>query len=295
MSVSAAGFRVPIVSRVQDYFQLTKPRPVSLVLLSTLVGYWVESDGPLMPAKLILVMIGTALVAAGAMTLNQWMEKSFDAQMERTANRPLPAGRLHPREALIFGGLLTSAGLMLLHTVVNPLSAHLAFLTLAGYLGLYTPLKRVTSLSTIVGAVPGALPPLVGWTAAGGRLDFTAWILFTIIFLWQMPHFLAIGWLYRKEYERAGFSMLSVEDPSGAQVARQIMIYALALLPVSLAPTLFGLTGPWYFIAALVLGIGFCRVAWSGLKSLDFKAREIFHASVIYLSLLLIFMMADKA
>ena len=281
-------------ARVRDYLELAKPRLVSLVLLSAAVGFFLASRGPVDVPLLLATFFGTAFVAAGSMTLNQWMEREEDARMIRTAARPLPAGRLQPAEALVFGIVLSLCGLAVLFWTVNPVSALLAALTLASYLFLYTPLKRKTTLCTIVGAVPGALPPLIGCAAVQGRPSFEAWILFAVIFLWQMPHFLAIAWLYRDDYAAAGFRMLSVDDPAGRQVGRQIILYSLALLPASLLPSAAGLTGPVYFLTALVLGIGFIALAFRSAGRMAQNARPLFRASVIYLALLLVLMVLDK-
>ena len=281
-------------SRTHDYMELAKTRLVSLVLLSTGVGFFLGSFGRFDWLLFLSAVSGTALVAAGSMVLNQWMERVEDARMTRTAARPLPAGRMHSAEAFIFGVILFVSGLAVLLITTNPVTAFLAALTFASYLILYTPLKSKTSLCTIVGAVPGALPPLIGWAAAAGKPSFEAWILFAILFLWQMPHFLAIAWMYRKEYAAAGFKMLSVTDPSGVQVSRQILIYSLALLPVSLLPTVVHLNGIFYFLSALILGIYYIRLAIESLDHLDQKARQLFRASIIYLALLLVMMVIDK-
>lgn len=281
-------------ARAAEYLELTKMRLVSLVLLSTAVGFFLGGrhfDGILFAISLA----GTGLVAAGSMALNQWWERREDAQMARTMNRPLPASKLSPAEAFWFGIILSAAGLALLYSQVNFETAFLAGLTLVTYVLFYTPLKKTTSLSTIVGAVPGALPPLIGWAAAAGTTSFEAWLLFAIIFLWQMPHFLAIAWLYRKDYAAAGFKMLSVTDPSGRQVSRQILLYSLALLPVSLLPSALGLLGLLYFLGALLFGLGFIALSVESLKNLDQKAGVLFRASILYLSGLLLLMVLDKA
>ena len=288
-------------SRFSDYMELSKARLVSLVLLSAAVGFFLAPrTGPAgvaagMDFPLFFVsLLGTAFVAAGSMSLNQWMERREDAEMKRTAARPLPAGRMQPLEALFFGTGISLAGFLILFFAVNAVAAFLAVLTLISYLLLYTPMKRMTSLCTVVGAIPGAIPPLIGWAAATGKAPFEAWVLFTIIFLWQMPHFLAIAWICRKEYESAGFKMLSVVDPSGAQVGRQIILYSAALLPVSLLPSIFGLTGKIYFFGALGLGAWVCFLSVRSFRSLDQKARPFFRASILYLALLLILMVVDK-
>lgn len=293
-SVSALSSIVATRARVWDYLELAKPRVVSLVLLSTAVGFFLASPRPINFSVLFHALFGTALVAAGAMALNQWMERDRDGLMARTENRPLPARRMQPSEALSFAVLLTAAGLAVLAGLQHSGAAMLAFLTLASYVFAYTPLKSKTSLCTIVGALPGALPTLIGWTAAAGRPSYEGWILFFILFLWQMPHFLAIAWIYREEYAAARFCMLSVSDPDGRCVARQILLYSLALLPVSLLPTLAGQTGLLYFLTALVLGAGFIALGATGLKRLDQNAPLLFRASLVYLTLLLVLMVVDK-
>ena len=274
--------------------ELSKARLVSLVLLSMAVGFFLGSPAGMDMPLFFVALFGTAFVAAGSMSLNQWMERREDAQMSRTAARPLPAGRMQPSEALLFGIGTSMAGLLILFFAVNSVSAFLAALTLVSYLLLYTPLKRKTSLCTVVGALPGAIPPLIGWAAATGKTPFEAWLLFTIIFLWQMPHFLAIAWICRREYESAGFKMLSVTDPTGGQVGRQIILYSLALLPVSLLPSIIGLTKSFYFFGALILGAWISYLSITGSRDLDRRARPFFRASILYLALLLILMVADK-
>lgn len=283
-----------IQSRVFDYWELTKPRLVLLVLLSTVVGYFLAVDDSWDVGLLLAVLIGTAFVAASSMALNQWMEKQPDARMSRTAKRPLPAGRLDSVKALVFGIVLGITGLLILFFTTNVLTCFLSALTVISYLFLYTPLKQKTELCTIVGAIPGALPPLIGWAAVRDSISFEAWILFFIVFFWQMPHFLAIGWMYRKEYEQAGFCMLSCTDQDGQRVARQIVLYSCALLPVSLLPSVVGLTGIFYFFGAFILGIVFVVLAVLSLKNLDQKAKMLFRASIAYLTFLFIFMLLDK-
>ncbi len=281
-------------AQVLDYFELTKPRLVFLVLLSTLVGFVLGSKGPIPLGLLFKMLTGTALVAGGSMALNEWLERKEDAKMARTAKRPLPSARLEPTQALLFGVLTSILGLILLEIEVSSSCALLAALTLASYLFLYTPLKKKTSLCTIVGALPGALPPLIGWSAASNSLSFQGWILFSILFLWQMPHFLAIGWRYRDEYKRAGFHMLSLEDETGERVGRQMVLYTLSLFAVSLLPTIAGMTGYFYFAGAFFLGVGLIGFTVSSLKQMDQKSRPLFFASIIYLTCLLILMVIDR-
>jgi protoheme IX farnesyltransferase len=272
-------------ARVAGFVQLTKPRITVLVVLTTLVGFLVAAPRPLPLLLLLNTVVGTAMAAGAAGALNQWAERRADAEMRRTARRPLPSGRLTPREAAVFGVALTAGGTIYLALTANVLASALAALTVGSYLLLYTPLKRVTSLATIVGAVPGALPPMIGWAAARGRLGVEAWVLFGIVFLWQMPHFLALAQLYRADYARAGFRMLTVEDASGASAGRQALLYALALVPVSLLPTPLGLAGGVYFAGTLALGLAF--LLGSAGMALDpanpAAARRLFHISLLYL------------
>ncbi|MEE8368162.1 MAG: heme o synthase, partial [Thermoanaerobaculia bacterium] len=244
---------------------------------------------------LLATLLGTGLVAAAGAALNHLLERDTDALMGRTANRPLPTGRLQPRSALVFGLALALAGLVELWIAVNALTALLGAVALLGYLAIYTPLKRVTSLSTLVGAVPGAIPPMMGWTGASGQLEAGAWVLFGILFLWQLPHFLAIGWLCREDYAQAGFPLLSVKDTDGHRTARQMMSYGAALIPVSLLPTVLGLTGTIYLLGAIALGLvflGFC-VAFSFSYSVR-AARQVLLMSVVYLPGVLAFILLDR-
>ena len=282
-------------SRMADYLQLIKPRLVFMVLLSTVTGYYLSSfNFSADPLKFWMMLLGTAFVACGSMTLNEVLEVETDSKMIRTQNRPLPAGRLSIREALIFGGVTSVLGFTILISSVNWLAAALAFATWAGYLFVYTPLKSKTSLSTVVGAVPGALPPLIGWASASGHINFHGFILFLIMFFWQLPHFLAIAWMYREDYERAGLPILSVIDRDGTFVSRQMILNMCALMPVSLLPTIFTLTGTLYFFGAFSLGIFFAAVIIFASSNLDLRARWVLRASVIYLASLLILMVVDK-
>jgi protoheme IX farnesyltransferase len=239
---------------------------------------------PRWSALLVAALAGTGLVAAGASTLNQVLERATDALMNRTRNRPIPAGRIRPAEATLFGALLTGAGIALLAALCGPLAAIVALATWASYLFLYTPLKRRTHLATLVGAVPGALPPVIGWAAASGRLEPGAFILFAIVFLWQIPHFLAIAWLYRDDYERGGLQVLPVIDREGVLTGRQAVIHSVALLVVSLAPVAAGLGGTLYLAGAVVLGVALTLAALRFARARDLgAARFLFLASVLYL------------
>ena len=279
----------------RDYITLTKPRLNSLAILTTLAGFYLGSAGPLNWGLLVLSLLGTTAVAAGCGTLNQWFEAEADLQMKRTRKRPLPAGRVKREHAFWFGVVLSTAGVLILYFFVNVLTAFLGLAALVSYVVFYTPLKRITSLCTVVGAVPGAIPPMMGWAAAQGRIGPEGWTLFAILFLWQMPHFLAIGWMYRDDYARAGFPMLSVVDPKGGSTGLMSMLYALALLPVSLLPAYFHMTGAVYFWTALVLSLAF--LFYSGLlawhKNL-YYARGLFWFSITYLPVLFLTMVLDK-
>jgi heme o synthase len=282
-------------SRLADYVELTKPRMNFLVLSTTMVGYAMGSQGWSDWPRVINTLIGTALCAGGAAALNMWMEVERDRLMPRTRNRPLPAGRLQAGDAMGFGLALALGGMAYLATTVNLLTALLGAATIGLYVFVYTPLKRVTSLNTIVGAVPGAVPPVMGFTAACGTLTAEAMAVFAILFLWQMPHFLAIAILYKGDYAAAKFKMLPVVDDDLDFTGRQIMLYSAALVPVSMLPSLLGMTGVLYAASAVVLGMGFF---WFGLACATAKtradARRLFFASIIYLPVLLAVMMIDK-
>jgi protoheme IX farnesyltransferase len=282
-------------SRLVDYLQLTKPRLNLLVVFTTAGGYWLGVGGHVDLGRLLHAVVGTALVAGGSAVFNQLYERDVDALMTRTRTRPLPDGRLSPPQAFWFGLVLCALGLGQLALAVNPLSAVVAFATLVTYVLIYTPMKRRSSFSTVVGAVPGALPPVIGWAAATNTLSREAWLLFAIIFLWQMPHFLALAWMYRDEYGRAGFPILPVSEPDGRSTARQTLAYAAALLPVSLAPALTGLAGGIYFGVALVLSLGFLWLSFRFARTLTRPAaRDLFLGSLLYLPLIWIFMMATR-
>jgi len=282
-------------SRTTDYVALAKPRLNLLVVVSAVAGYVMASGDTRDVWRLLWMITGTGLVAGGASAFNQIIEREPDGLMRRTRLRPMPDGRLAPREAWVFGSILTIAGLATLALGANLLSALVAFVTMASYAIVYTPLKRRSSFSTVIGAIPGALPPVIGWTAALDELSQGAWVLFGIVFLWQLPHFLAIAWIYREDYARAGFPMLPVIEPDGRSTARQAVIYALALLPVSLAPTLVGMAGAVYFAGALVLSLVFIALAlkFGATRSIP-DARRLFFGSIIYLPLIWMLMIADR-
>jgi protoheme IX farnesyltransferase len=265
------------------------------VLLTAAAGFYLGAPGGVDIGLLVRTLVGVALVAAGTNAFNQLRERDVDARMRRTAGRPLPSGRLSARAAGWFAAAISVAGVVYLAGAVNLLTAGLAALTLASYVLLYTPLKRRTTLNTLIGAVPGALPIVGGWTAAGGALGPAVTALFAILFLWQLPHFLALAWIYREDYRRAGLAMLCVHDPDGRQTGRMVLLYALALLPVSLMPTLLGVTGAWYFYGALALGVAYAgaSVALSHTVT-NSRAWRVFLVSIVYLPALLTLMVLDK-
>lgn len=278
-----------------DLVALTKPRVVLMILVTTLVGYYVGLGGAPDYARMLHLIIGTVLAAGGTLALNQYWERGVDALMERTRTRPLPDGRLQPLEALLFGTAITVLGVVYLAACVGALSAAVTAATAVLYLFAYTPLKLRTALCTIVGAVPGALPPVTGWVAARDDLALGAWILFGILFLWQLPHTLAIARLYRDDYARAGVRVLPVVDADGKTTERQILTGCLALLAVSLLPTLIGLTGGVYFVGAFALGLVFAVLG--GLQALapsPLSARRVLYASLLYLPALLALLAFDK-
>lgn len=283
--------------RLADLAEMTKPGITLMVTLTAGLGFLLAQGehGGFSFALLVYTLLGTALVSAGASVLNHVLERETDALMQRTAGRPLPTGRMDPDVALLFGVALGVAGLAELALTVNLLTSLLGAVALAGYVFVYTPLKRVSSLATVVGAVPGAIPPMMGWCAVTGRVDAAAWVLFGILFLWQMPHFLAIAWLCRADYASAGFPMLTVLDPEGSRTARQMVLYAAALVPVSLAPAALGLMGGLYFVGALALGLAYLGfgVAFSLRRSAT-EARWLMLASILYLPAVLLVMLLDR-
>ena len=278
-----------------DLCELVKARLTSLVLVTTLAGFYVGSRGPMHWALMFHALFGTALVAGGAAALNELIERRPDGAMRRTCGRPLPTGRISPNAALLIGFALAAGGLLYLFNLVSPLTGALAALTIGIYLFIYTPLKRVTTLNTLVGAIPGAVPPMIGWAAARGSLGVEAWALFAILFCWQMPHFLAIAWMYREDYARGGFVMLPNFDLDGGTTGRQAVNYSFALLLVSLTPSLLGFAGRWYFFGAFALGVWMIfRAAKLQLAPGRPHARQLFFASIIYLPLLLGLLALDK-
>ena len=266
---------------VRDYLELSKSRIVLMVLITTAAGF-LFAPGEVSALLMVHTLVGTALVAAGTNALNQYVEREHDGRMLRTRSRPLPAGRITPRAALVFSSAIAIVGTLYLGLAVNWLTAMLGAFTLTSYIFVYTPLKRVSTICTIIGAVPGAIPPLMGWTAATNELSLGGWIVFGILFLWQLPHFMAISWMYREDYARGGFAMLSTRDAEGAAVARQAIYYTLALLPVSVAPSLFGMTGAIYFLGAALAGVAL--LATTIRFFFDRRhARSLFMTSNLYL------------
>jgi heme o synthase len=295
--VSAARV-IPVAtnpSRAMAYVSLTKPDVSFLVVMTTLAGYYLGSRGPLDWARMLHTVFGTTSVAAGTSALNHYIERASDAFMRRTASRPLPTGQLRPRDAAIFGVTLVVLGTVYLALVAGPLAAGLGLFTAVSYLALYTPLKKRTTLATAIGAIPGAMPPLIGWVAARGSLSKEAWILFAIMVLWQFPHFFAIAWMYREDYARAGIKMLPTVDPQGTRTFRQIIGTAILLLPVSLLPALIGMTGVLYFFGAVVLGFILIQLClWASASRTNVRAKWLMHATVLHLPILLGLMMYDK-
>jgi len=281
--------------RLRDLLGLTKSGITAMVALSAAAGMLLGAQGPTSPALWVHTLLGTALVAAAASALNQVVERDADALMRRTAQRPLPAGRLQPDAAVLCAALLGAAGLLELALGANFLAAGLAAATLVGYVGVYTPLKKVSSLATVVGAIPGAVPPMIGWAAVRGSLGPGAWALFALLFFWQMPHFLSIAWIYRADYARGGFPMLSVNDEDGLRTSRQALLYCAALVPVSLLPSAIGLAGAVYFTGAIVAGVWF--LAASAAFALDRSApaaKRLMLVSVFYLPVVLAALAADR-
>jgi heme o synthase len=296
MKQTADAVPVPVTpSRTSDFVSLAKPRLNLLVVASTVVGYVMAGGDTHDFLRLLYLTAGTGLVAGGASAFNQVVERRTDALMQRTRLRPMPDGRIPVRDAVLFAWVLSTTGLGMLAFGANPLSAAVALVTVATYARIYTPLKRTSSFSTVIGAIPGALPPVIGWAAAQDALGRGAWVLFGIVFLWQLPHFLAIAWMYREDYARAGFPMLPVIEPDGRSTGRQAVIYALALLPLTLAPTLVGMTGAVYFAGALLLTLLFVGLTlrFNATRTIR-DARRLFFGSILYLPLLWILMIVDR-
>lgn len=279
----------------RDAIALTKPE-LTLLSVFTAVGAAFLAGGTALPLRtFVLTFLGTALVGGGAGTLNQFLERSFDRQMKRTENRPLPSGRMPPAHALALGSVLSLLGVLLLFIGTYPLAAALAVATLALYLGLYTPLKRLTPFATVLGGIPGALPPVIGWVAVRGEISPEAWSLFAVLYFWQMPHFLALAWMYRKDYERGGFQLLTVVDRSGDVTGRQILVYSIALIPASLMPVVVGLLGYLYCGGAFMLSLALLTLSVAFYRSrTNNAARHLFFGSLLYLTLLVALMALDR-
>lgn len=277
------------------YVVLTKPDVTFLVLITTLAGFYLGSSGSIEWSVMLSTVCATMLVAGGTAALNQYVERESDAVMRRTAQRPLPTGQLRARDALIFGILTIVAGAAWLALAANLLAAAVALTTTVLYLGLYTPLKKRTPLSTAVGAIPGALPPMIGWVAAHGSLSLGGWILFAILFFWQFPHFMSIAWMYREDYARAGIRMLPVVDRNGNSTFRQIVCTSAILVWVSALPSLVGMAGVHYFFLALILGMALLQVGlWANRSRTNARAKWLMHATVAHIPLLLICLVLDK-
>lgn len=285
---------ISLREKAAAYFELTKPRIAFMLVLTSAAGFYVGSAGGFQVGLFVNSMIGITLLAFGVATLNQYLERRIDVLMERTAKRPLPAGKIAPAEALVFGVLQCAVAEVYLYFLVNGLTAVLGLVVIVGYVLLYTPLKTRTSASTAIGAIPGAMPPLMGWTAAANDITLGAWALFVTQFLWQFPHFLAIAWMYREQYANAGILMLPVVEPEGKMTARQIVMFTVMLVPVSLAPFFLGFAGVIYLIGASVLGVWFLwtSIGMARAKTNE-KARKLLLASVIYLPLLFLLLVFD--
>ena len=291
----AAEARAAGAARIAAFVDLTKPRITFLVVLTAAAGFCMGSASGIDYVALLNMSVGIALLSSGIATLNQYLERDLDRLMRRTESRPLPSGKLAPVEAAMFGIALSAVATAYLAVFINPLSALLGVATLASYLFVYTPLKTKTTLSTVLGAFPGAMPPFIGWVAAQGRITVDAWVLFAILFLWQFPHFLAIAWMYRDDYARAGVKMLPVVEPEGRVTGQQIISYTLLLIPVSLLPVATGLAGSVYLVGASVLGLGFLYYsARAALVRTTWQARQLLLASVLYLPVLFGLMVLNR-
>ena len=281
--------------RAADYVELVKPRLVVMILITTAAGFYLGAQHTVDWMLCLHTVFGAGLTAAGVLGLNQYIERDVDAQMKRTQDRPLPGGRMSPLEALVVGAVLTGSGMLYLTFIVNMLSGFIISLIVVSYLFLYTPLKRKTSLCTLIGAVPGALPPVVGWVAARGALTGEAWVLFAILFLWQLPHSLAIAYIYREDYAKAGFRLLPVIHPDGASTCRQIVVNCVALFGIGLLPTWYNIAGSVYFFTALLAGGAFLAIGIYLARTRSMKAaRYLLYASLLYLPVVFITMALDK-
>ncbi len=295
-SPQTASLDAPRTSvRLSDLAEMTKPGITLMVVLTAGLGFLLAGGETFSFLLLVYTLLGTGLVSGGASVLNHVIERETDALMQRTANRPLPTGRMDPDVALLFGVAVAVAGLLVLYLAANPLTALLGAAALAGYVFVYTPLKRVSSLATIIGAIPGAIPPMMGWSAVRNEIDLAAWGLFGLLFFWQMPHFLAIAWLCREDYAKGGFPLLTVNDPDGTRTARQAVLWGAALIPVSLLPSVFGLMGGLYFAGALVLGLVYLAFGIGFARSRSTpRARWLMLASILYFPAVLLVMLLDR-
>ncbi len=279
---------------LSGYIELSKPRILTLILVTTALGFFLGGKGIHDWVLLATTLLGAAFVCAGASALNHYLERDVDCRMARTRNRPIPSGLISPPNALSYGILTILGGVVLLACRVNLLTAFLSLLTAFLYVLVYTPMKKISWLNTSIGAIPGAIPPMGGWAAASGNLDWGAWILFGILFLWQHPHFYAIAWMFKDDYREAGFKMLPVVYPDGMSTFRQINIFSLVLIPVSLLPTVIGMSGKIYFFGALILGVILWGIGRSLSRYRSFQAaRQLLQASVAYLPLLLFLIILD--
>ena len=282
-------------NKLGAYISLTKPDVSFLVVLTTLAGFYLGSRGPLDWMRMAETVFGTTLIAAGTSAFNHCIERVTDAQMRRTAVRPLPSGQLRERDAWLFAASLVFAGSIYLALTAGIKACLLGLFTTVTYLGIYTPLKKRTSWATAIGAIPGAMPPLIGWVAAGNSLNLEAWVLFAVMFLWQFPHFLAIAWMYREDYARAGILMLPVVDKDGTRTFRQIVLYAATLVAVSLLPAIMGFAGVLYFFGALVTCTALVQVClWAAYAKTNSRAKWLMHVTVMHIPILLGLMMYDK-
>ncbi len=292
---TARSVELTLASRANAYIALTKPDVSFLVLMTTAAGYYMGTRGPVGWLHMSHVIFGTLLIAGGTAALNHYVERDSDRHMRRTASRPLPSGVLQPGRALAFGVALAIAGAVDLYLAAGLLASGLGVLTCLSYLLAYTPLKKRTVWATFVGAFPGAIPPMIGWVAATGSVDRGAWLLFGILFLWQFPHFYAISWMYREDYARAGIMMLPVVDREGTRTFRQIILFAVALVGVSLLPAILGLAGVMYFFGALVISTALVQVClWAASNKTNARAKWLMHATVLHIPLLLGLMVYDK-
>jgi protoheme IX farnesyltransferase len=295
-NIPSAAVQRPLPVSARDFWEMTKPGITLMVTLTAGLGFLLaERSSTFSFVLLVHTLLGTALVSAGASVLNHVLERDTDALMHRTANRPLPAGRMNPDVALLFGVVVSVLGLLDLALGANLLTALLGAAALTGYVFVYTPLKRVSSFATVIGAIPGAIPPMMGWAAVRNELDLAAWVLFGILFFWQLPHFLAIAWLCREDYARGGFPMLPVLDPEGIRTGRQAILYGAALVPLSLLPSLLGLMGTVYFVGALAFGLAYLGFSFGFAASRSNPgARRLMLASLLYFPALLLVMLVDR-